>query len=219
MHFASPCSTVHARSTLQQTSHTRDAYKNSELARVKQIQGERRCKIAFPLSSNASAPPRRVARRRPSRRLALSNGVAGKAPPRASLRRRRRAGRAGEEERDEGDGGPAARSGRRCPNRLPSDGDGEQELPPLLSLGPHHDAEEQGTWRSRGGRAFFLSGGSRAAGRRRTARGAVPREPTRRPVSPPQTSRAEESPRPAQIRPWPARIRLRGTPWPGGARR
>ena len=31
-----------------------------------------------------AAPPRRVARRRPSRRLALSSGVAGRAPPQAS---------------------------------------------------------------------------------------------------------------------------------------
>ena len=107
MHFTSPRSTVHVRSTLQQTSHMRDAFC---------VRGERRCKIAFPLSSNASAPPRQPRRAllrlaghvllRPAvsctaGRLALSNGVAGRAPPRAGLRRRRRAGRA-EEERDEG---------------------------------------------------------------------------------------------------------------------
>ena len=56
-------------------------------------------------------------------------------------------------------GEPAVRSGWRCHDRLPSDG--EQELPPLLSLGLRDDAEEQGTRRSRGGRAFLLSGGSR----------------------------------------------------------
>ncbi|KAG2594194.1 hypothetical protein PVAP13_5NG630001, partial [Panicum virgatum] len=59
-----------------------------------------------------------------ARRVAGRQGGAGRVPPRAGLRRRRRAGRAGEEERDEGDGGPAARSGRRCHNRLPSRGRG-----------------------------------------------------------------------------------------------
>jgi len=54
-------------------------------------------RCSAPLAACCSAPPRR----RPSRRLALSSGVAGRAPLRAGLRRRRRAGRA-EEERDEG---------------------------------------------------------------------------------------------------------------------
>jgi len=74
--------------------------------------------------------------------------VAGRAPPQASRPRR----------------GGGARRGRRRPSG--------KEWPALPQLPP-----EQGMRRSRGGRAFFLSGGSRAAGPRRLPAIAGRRDP------------------------------------------
>ena len=54
-------------------------------------------------------------------------------------------------------GEPAA--SRRCHDLHPTNV--EQELPPLLSLDPHDDTQEQETRRSRRGRVFLLSAGSR----------------------------------------------------------
>ena len=109
MHFASPVATIHTRHVVQQTSQTREA---------KCLRGERRGKIAIPLSSNAFEPAAEEGRE--SEREREGGELRRPGPPSRSMRRRRRKGSSAEESAGGGRGHPVVSALPRCRAPLPS---------------------------------------------------------------------------------------------------
>ena len=108
-HFAFPIATVHAKQSFQQTSQTRKA---------NCLRGERRGKIAIPLSSNAFEPA--AGEGRESEREREGGELRRPGPPSRSMRRRRRKGSSAEESAGGGRGHPVVSALSRCRAPLPS---------------------------------------------------------------------------------------------------